>query len=254
MENIRLIRDRILIGHEHTIPPMGHMPGIIRRMEAAPSGAAAGARVSCPLTEGPMVRKIAPGSPAWDEFGVPGRLAGMDFLERLIIEGRASLMHSGVPASGVDDKARAAGIPPESVIKAVCARERYCGDMFVIAASGPRKIRMSGLLPEDYDGCSLEIAPDLPPGMMHGTCTPFMPHGAAESVRYIVVESPEGRRRGRKGRQFGRLGDIEADISIGGTDPLARHLSVRMAYSEMVDALAGWYGPKLHIVPGIERM
>lgn len=200
------------------------------------------------------VRIVAPDSADWQEFQVSKRLADVPHLEALIRMGRARLVFCETATSTCEEKAAAADIHPDSVVKTIYAKEVFGDERYLIVATGTRRIRLGGVLADAVDGSSVGMAGGTPAGMVHGTCTPFVSESVAESLALIAIESPDAMRIGKKGRQLGRVGDLEADISIGGTDSLAHHLSVRMAYSDFACALKEAYGGKVATIPAIERM
>ncbi len=140
------------------------------------------------------------------------------------------------------------------MIKAIYAKEVFGDEHYIIVASGPRRIRLASVLSDAYEGSSIKVADDVPAGMTHGTCTPFVSEEAAGSLTFIGVESPLSERKGKKGRVLGILGELEADISIGGTDGMSHHLSIRMRYSDFVDALKAAYGDKVVLLTEVERL
>jgi hypothetical protein len=199
-------------------------------------------------------RTVAPDSVEWNEFGISKRLAHAPYLEPLVRSGKASIAFCESATSTCEEKALAAGLHPDSVIKAIHAREVFSDERHIVVASGPRRIRLSSVLSEACEGSSIKVAEDTPPGMAHGTCTPFVSDGVAASLTFIGVESPHAKRTGKKGRVLGTLGDIEADVSIGGTDELAHRLSIRMRYADFVDALKAAYGDKVVLLAEVERL
>jgi hypothetical protein len=202
----------------------------------------------------PRTRTIAPDSADWQEFSVSQRLAGVPFLESLIRTGRARLVFCETATSTSEEKAAASGIHPDGVVKTIYAKEVFGDERYLIVATGTRRIRLGGVLADAVDGSSVGMSEGIPAGMVHGTCTPFVSESVAESLALIAIESPDAMRVGKKGRQLGRVGDLEADFSIGGTDSLAHHLSVRMVYSDFACALREAYGEKVATIPVIERM
>jgi len=197
---------------------------------------------------------VAPDSMEWGELRMSRRLAHAPYLEGLVRSGKASVVYCESPTSTCDEKAIAAGLHPDSVIKAIFAQEVFGQERHLIVASGPRRIRLSSLLSEASEGSSIKVADGTPEGMTHGTCTPFVSDAAASSLTFIGVESPASERKGKKGRVLGILGELEADISIGGTDALSHHLSIRMKYSDFVDALKAAYGDKVVLLTEVERL
>jgi hypothetical protein len=190
----------------------------------------------------------------WSELQMSQRLAHAPHLEALVRSGKASIVYCESATSSCEEKALAAGLHPDSVIKAIYAKEIFGEDRHIIVTSGPRRIRLAHALSEACEGSSIRVADDTPPGMTHGTCTPFVSDAVARSLSFIGVESPLAERRGKKGRVLGLLGDIEADVSIGGTDALAHHLSIRMKYADLVDALKAAYGDKVVLLAEVERL
>jgi|WetSurMetagenome_2_1015567.scaffolds.fasta_scaffold273497_2 hypothetical protein len=202
----------------------------------------------------PRTRTIAPDSANWQELQISKRLAGVPLLESLIRTGRARLVFCETATSTCDEKAAAAGIHPDEVVKTIYAKEVFGDEKYLIVATGTRRIRLGGVLADAVDGSSVGMSEGTPAGMVHGTCTPFVSAEVAGSLTLIGVESPYAKRMGKKGRVLGKLGEMEADISIGGTDSIAHHLSVRMGYADFVSALQEEYGPKVVLLDGIERM
>lgn len=205
----------------------------------------------------PKVREIAPDSVEWNELHIRRRLEIAPFLETLIREGKARLVFTEERTSTCEEKAAAAGIPIESTVKAVYCRDMFSpDDMFVIVASGKGRISLGGILSEvevhEYAQLEMAGATDLPKGMEFGTCTPFVSPEILERLSLVAIESPETELK-RKGKPFARLGELEADFSIGGVDSTAHHLSVRMNYAEFVEALVAQYGGKAAVISGIKR-
>lgn len=199
-------------------------------------------------------RTIIPDSSDWCGFEMGRRLAHAPYLERLIRMGKASVSYCEVATSTCEEKAAAAGLHPDSVIKAIYAQEVFGDERHIIVASGPRRIRLSSVLSDASEGSSIKVADGTPEGMAHGTCTPFVSDAVAATLTFIGVESPLAERKGKRGRVLGKLGDIEADISIGGTDDLAHRLSLRMMYSDFADALKAAYGDKVVMLSDVQRI
>lgn len=203
------------------------------------------------------VRDIAPDSVEWNELHMHRRLEIAPFLETLIREGRARLVFTEEHTSTCEEKAEAAGIPVEATVKAVYCKDVFSpDDMFVIVASGKGRISLGGILSgvEVHEYAQLEMAGagDIPKGMEFGTCTPFLSPQILERLSLVAIESPETELK-RKGKPFARLGELEADFSIGGVDSTAHHLSVRMRYADFVEALRAQYGEKAAVISGIKR-
>jgi len=207
-----------------------------------------------PLSDGPMVRTVVPDSEEWVGLEMGKRLEGVPHLETLIRSGRAMLVLNGKGTSTCDEKAAAAGIHPDRVVKTICAKEIFGDERYLIVSVGPRRIRLGGVLGDFVEGSSIGMAEEMPPGMAHGTCTPFVPQDVAKALALIAIESPAAVRRGRKGRGLGLVGDLDADISIGGTDEIAHRLSLRMKYSEFAAAILDAYGDRVAFIPEIARM
>ena len=197
---------------------------------------------------------VAPDSMEWGELHMNRRLAHVPYLEALARSGKASVVYCESATSTCEEKAAAAGMHPDSVVKAIYAKEVFGDERHIIAVSGPRRIRLASVLSDAYEGSSIKVADGAPEGMAHGTCTPFVSEEVAGSLTFIGVESPLSERKGKRGRVLGILGELEADISIGGTDSTAHRLSVRMKYSDFVDALKAAYGDKVVILRDVERL
>lgn len=175
----------------------------------------------------------------------------------MLRSGRARLVFTEEFTSTCEEKAAAAGITVEATVKAVYCRDAYApDDRFVVVASGKGRIALSSsMLPGEHEYTQLEMAKaeDLPPGMQFGTCTPFVSEEIRSGLALVAIEDPETELKGKKGRILGRLGDLEADFSIGGTDSISHHLSVRMNYREFAQALLAEYGEKAVVISDIRR-
>jgi prolyl-tRNA editing enzyme YbaK/EbsC (Cys-tRNA(Pro) deacylase) len=205
------------------------------------------------------VKTIAPGSAEWQRLGVDRRLEIAPFLETLIRTGRARLVYTEERTSTCEEKAQAAGISVESTVKALFCKDIYSGSIYALVVSGKGRVNLgsalSGVETLDFTpGLELCAAQELPHGMEFGTCSAFISPKALEGVAMVAIEDPATPVRGKKGKPTGQtLGDLEADLSIGGTDETAHHLSVRMKYSDFAGALMEQYGDKAVLAPGIKR-
>jgi hypothetical protein len=204
------------------------------------------------------VRTIVPDSVDWQELHAGRRLAIAPFLETLIREGRARLVFTEEFTSTCEEKAAAAGIPVEATVKAIFCRDMYSpDDRFVVVASGKGRLSLSsGILPGEHEYSQLEMckADEIPAGMEFGTCSAFVSKEMLSGIALVAIEDPETELKGKKGKSLGKLGDLEGDFSIGGTDSIAHHLSIRMNYREFAEALLGEYGEKAALIPAIKRI
>ncbi len=193
-------------------------------------------------------RTVLPDSVEWHELHMDRRLEVAPFLGGLLRSGKARLVYTEQFTSTCEEKAAAAMIPLEATVKAVFCKDMFSpADKFVVVASGKGRLSFSGLdLPGDYEYSQLETAAreDLPHGMEFGTCSAFISPLILDSLALVIIEDPETELRGKKGRPLGKLGDLEGDFSIGGTDSTAHHLSVRMNYREFAAAMLEEYGGK----------
>jgi hypothetical protein len=200
------------------------------------------------------VRPIAPSSHEWKMFDMDSRIGSMPILGSMIACRKAEVVFCEIATSTCDEKAKAAGIHSDHIVKAILFKEVFGSERYLIVATGKGKLKTSGLLSAHAIDAQIEPSHELPSCMKHGTCTPFIPLQVLEGIEFIAVESPDIQRKGKKGRTIGRIGDIEVDVAIGGTDQLSHHLSVRMRYEDLVIALQEAYGEKVKILSEIERV
>ncbi len=203
-------------------------------------------------TEGiSSVRTIARDSTDWHDLQMGKRLVTSPVLARFVREGTASIVFTSETTSTCKEKARAAGIPVETTVKALYVKDAFSPDKrYLVVASGKGRLDLSGLVPDSpmLEMCTKE---ELPPGMEFGTCSPFVSPEFLAGLAMVVIESPASMLE-RKMKNGG-FGDPEADFSIGGVDQAAHHLSGRMNYRDLVAALQYEYGAKACIVSDIRR-
>jgi hypothetical protein len=203
---------------------------------------------------GAGVKSVVPDSSEWRFLGMDKRLEALPSLRYLILSGKAELVYCETPSSTCEEKAAAAGIHTDSVVKAISSQDIFGRERYLIIATGKGRLRLTGILSEHLEFASLEVSPEPPPGMAHGTCTPFVPQEVLAGLEFIAIESPDAERKGKKGRKIGKVGDLMADIAIGGDDQMAHHLSVRMPYREFAEALIEAYPGKVKVLSEIERL
>lgn len=232
----------------------------LRPYQASPRSAP---HLAIPPTETDRSRTITIGSVTWQELGIEARLP--KWLVQMV-EGkkcRVVFTEGVTPTTTVGDKARIAGIEPERILKTLIVKDRY-GErgVFMVVAVGQRTIRLREMAAElgtlrpesgiDED-TGLGISEKIPSGMVAGTCTPFLDENAARKIGFMVLESPDARVVGKKGKDSGRLGSLEVDVSIGGTDDAAHSLSIRIRYDDLFGALCAQYPDKICAVDSIPR-
>lgn len=182
--------------------------------------------------------RIAPGSGEWHGLGIDKRLEGVPHLASLIRGGKATLVLYDQATSTCREKARAGGIGTDSVIKVLCCEDFFGGKRFLVASTDGRRIDFGGLfgsIPE-YEYAQVRLSQELPPGMAHGTCTPFLAQGHLAGIEALILEQPGP-----------GLGGREVDVAIGGTDDTAHRLAVRMRYGDLVDAIIRAHAEKVRV-------
>jgi hypothetical protein len=205
----------------------------------------------------PGVTLIEPDSREWKSCGMQSRLEGLPHLETLLKDGTAGLMLCDRKTHTAMDAAAIFGFHADQIVKSIYAEARNRTDHYMVVCIGTEAIPLSKLLARHVAGLRLNLSWDLPPGMMPGTCTPFMPQSVAESIRMIAVEDPNFVPGPYSGMYGGRnrkpIGDNIVDVSIGGTDDLALRLSVHMLYYDLVASLEKAYGDRIRLLDYIHR-
>jgi hypothetical protein len=185
-------------------------------------------------------RIIEPDSKEWRELCIGERFEGMEFVEKMIRGGTASLVILPEPTQTCREKARLAGIGLESIVKTLCCMEAIenGGRMFLVTSTSGKRINLSDICGqhEELRYTELALSPVTLPGMAPGTCTPFVPSKVLNEIEFLIVQAPE----------WG-LGERVVDVSIGGTDRISFCLSVSVRYKDLICSLESAYGEKMRL-------
>src|SRR4030095_7379324 len=178
-------------------------------------------------------RTVVPDTALWKELKMGTSLSRVLLVEGLVRSGKASVVILPEPTSSCKEKAQAAGIPLESVIKTLCCKDE--GDKtFIVVATSNRRVDLPGLSRQHEEIDGLSLAPETLPGMKSGTCTPFVSRENLANIAYLMVQAPSG-----------GLEDRTVDVALGGTDEIAHRLSLSVRYADLITSLVDAYGERV---------
>ncbi len=203
------------------------------------------------LPEG--VGVIKPGSREWDRCRMKSRLEGLPHLEALLKEDKALLVLCDRAARTSRDKAMILDCYSNDIVKTIYAKRIGGTDHYMVVCTGADQIRLKRLFARSESGLELDFAPEPPPGMQYGTCSPFMPQSVARLISIIGVEDPDFVPRSYGETVLGPIGRNFVDVTFGGTDELALRLSVHMLYSDLVASLERAHGDKIRLLDYIHK-
>lgn len=181
------------------------------------------------------VEVIEPKNPKWDELRIDAIIKRYKAASELVERGaRVAVYERALPS--IEEKRRDAGIELEHLFKVVVMRDEWETREGHILVGVPSKgnIRTSGIYfrEEDEMALSLVISEKLPPWMVHGTCTPFLVEDAT-GIGAMLLADPEFRYQ----KDPRRIGDLEMDVSLGGSDEIAQKITLRVKYGELIESL-----------------
>ena len=171
----------------------------------------------------------------WNELRLGAVVERYKAASELIESGaKIAVYENALPT--IEAKRRDAGIDLEHLLKVVVMKDEWENREGHILVAVPSKgnIRTSGIYFRENDdsALSLTISETLPPWMTHGTCTPFLVE-EANGIVGLLIADPEF----RYPKDSRKIGDLEVDVSLGGSDEIAQKIALRVRYGALVDAL-----------------
>ncbi len=178
---------------------------------------------------------VEPNTSRWNELRLGAVVERYKAAIELVGSGvRIAVYGEALPT--VKDKETKAGIEPLHILKTVVMKDEWENREGHILVAAPAKgnIKTTGIYfrEDDEMALSLGISETLPPWMTHGTCTPFLVE-EANGIGAVLVADPEF----RYPKDTRKIGDLEVDISLGGSDEIAQKIALRVRYGALVESL-----------------
>lgn len=178
---------------------------------------------------------VEPNTSGWNELRLGVIIERYKAAAELVSNG-AKVAVYGKALPTVKDKETKAGIEPLHILKVVVMKDDWetRKGHILVAAPARGNIKATGIYfrEDDEMALSLGISETLPPWMTHGTCTPFLVENA-DGVGAILIADPNF----RYPKDPRRIGDLEVDVSLGGSDEIAQKIALRVRYGALVESL-----------------
>ena len=167
------------------------------------------------------------------------KLAGeRSYLIDAVLSSRADVKFHDRYTSSCEDKASAAGIERESVLKVVFFE--HDSKLYCVALPDEGEVDKKELFTKMLGisrtaAKNISIAKRLPEGMSYGTCTPFFTKSNIDEVAMVILASTEEPQR-------------VVDVSLGGANTESRKCSLQMRYREVMEMLGQEFGDKVQVI------
>jgi hypothetical protein len=181
------------------------------------------------------VEIVEPNTSRWNELRLDAVVKRYKAAAELV-DGSAKIAVYERALPTIRDKEAQAGIDALHLLKVVVMKDEWGTreEHILVAAPARGNIKTTGIYfrEEDDAALSLGISETLPPWMIHGTCTPFLVE-EAKGIGALLIADPEF----RYPKDTRRIGDLEVDVSLGGSDEIAQKIALRVRYGALVESL-----------------